>query len=311
MKKHLLFTLFIACTALFTQAQNLLSGSEMEDESAWTVIEETNSSDANSISYGVSTSSLGSGKAFYFDVITDAASSNNSIQYLVYQQVTLTIGKTYQFDAKYRNVSSDNATTSGGFWAEFRIGYTEPVEGSIFNYSSLIALNSWDGCGINSEGTYLADACKSDIDKTSGNYLYTVSDTLGTAGSEITAYVGIDMGSWSSASIEYSYSFDDLSLTEYSISSIDQTPADYSLKSFPNPVIGQAEISFNLEKASNVELSVYNISGSKVATIIANERMNAGSYTKLFDAENLTSGLYLCTINVDGVTQTKKMTISK
>ena len=71
------------------------------------------------------------------------------------------------------------------------------------------------------------------------------------------------------------------------------TPNIFSLEqNYPNPFNPSTTINYSLAKAGNVKLSVYDITGSKVVTIV-NENKPAGSYTVQFNGSNLSSGIYL------------------
>ncbi|MCK5086235.1 MAG: T9SS type A sorting domain-containing protein [Melioribacteraceae bacterium] len=56
----------------------------------------------------------------------------------------------------------------------------------------------------------------------------------------------------------------------------------------------------------NVKLTVYDILGREVTTLVSKEQP-AGNYSVKFDASGLTSGLYFYRLITDGFTSTKKM----
>ena len=89
------------------------------------------------------------------------------------------------------------------------------------------------------------------------------------------------------------------------------TPLEFALRqNYPNPFNPSTEISFTIPKSSQVELSVYNVLGQKVATLV-NEIMTAGSHAMTFDASNLASGVYLYRLQAAGLSVTKKMLLVK
>jgi hypothetical protein len=65
---------------------------------------------------------------------------------------------------------------------------------------------------------------------------------------------------------------------------------------FPNPFNPSTTISFTLFKDANLTLTVYNVLGQEVATLLQNEEMNAGPQTLSFDASDLSSGVYYYSI---------------
>lgn len=89
------------------------------------------------------------------------------------------------------------------------------------------------------------------------------------------------------------------------------TAKDYYLnQNFPNPFNPATRINYGVAKSGNVEISVYNILGNKVATLV-NEFKPAGSYTVDFNASKLSSGVYFYKISTNGFVQTKKMILEK
>ncbi|PEN14235.1 hypothetical protein CRI94_04135 [Longibacter salinarum] len=94
--------------------------------------------------------------------------------------------------------------------------------------------------------------------------------------------------------------------------SITFTPSSVSLVgSVPNPVAsGQAEIRFELPKAMNVRLSVYDLLGREVAVLVDGEQM-AKQHRVSFDASTLASGTYLIRLETDRGATTSKMTIAR
>lgn len=81
----------------------------------------------------------------------------------------------------------------------------------------------------------------------------------------------------------------------------------------PNPAINtnNVEISFSVEKLSNVSLSLFDNMGNKVSTILNNVMLEADNKTKNVDISNLSSGTYYYQLTVNGVAFTKKMVVVK
>ena len=78
---------------------------------------------------------------------------------------------------------------------------------------------------------------------------------------------------------------------------------------YPNPVSDKSTIQFTLDKASNIEVSVYNATGSKVAEI-AEAQYPAGENRIIINASSLPKGLYFVRID-NGTSQSAAKMIVK
>ena len=87
--------------------------------------------------------------------------------------------------------------------------------------------------------------------------------------------------------------------------------ADYYLaQNYPNPFNPSTKINFGLKKAGNVKITVYNILGNKIATLFDGYK-SAGKHTVIFDASNISSGVYLYKIVSNEFVGTRKMILEK
>jgi hypothetical protein len=90
-----------------------------------------------------------------------------------------------------------------------------------------------------------------------------------------------------------------------------QVPDEFALnQNYPNPFNPSTEISFDLPAASHVELTIYNVLGQRVETLVDRE-MEAGSHTVTWNADSHATGLYLYRIKANDFTETKKMLMLK
>lgn len=81
-------------------------------------------------------------------------------------------------------------------------------------------------------------------------------------------------------------------------------------QNYPNPFNPSTSISYTLAERSNVTLKVYDVLGKEVASLI-NTSQDAGTHQVTFDASNLSSGLYIYTLNAGNFTSSKKMMLLK
>ena len=93
-------------------------------------------------------------------------------------------------------------------------------------------------------------------------------------------------------------------------------PDVYSLdQNYPNPFNPSTKIKFNLATDSKVRLTLFDVLGQEVVTLI-NGKLSAGSHELDFNAANLNSGVYFYRINAAGIDGTnfssvKKMILTK
>ena len=84
-------------------------------------------------------------------------------------------------------------------------------------------------------------------------------------------------------------------------------PISYELyQNYPNPFNPTTKIKFAIPVESDVNLSIYNVLGELVTTLV-NEQMKAGYYEYEFKASNLASGIYLYRFTSGSFIETKKM----
>ncbi len=81
-------------------------------------------------------------------------------------------------------------------------------------------------------------------------------------------------------------------------------------QNYPNPFNPSTTIRFNLPEASIVKLTLYNILGEEMRTLV-NEYREAGAHTINFSANESISGIYIYIIEASGLTQTRKMMLIK
>ncbi|MGH1364848.1 MAG: T9SS type A sorting domain-containing protein [Calditrichia bacterium] len=86
---------------------------------------------------------------------------------------------------------------------------------------------------------------------------------------------------------------------------IQQPP--YLMQNYPNPFNSTTNFEYYIHQSDKVELTIHNLLGQKVFTVV-NERQYSGNYSVVFNASELSSGIYFYQLRINGVkTSTKKM----
>jgi len=88
-------------------------------------------------------------------------------------------------------------------------------------------------------------------------------------------------------------------------------PSSFSLsQNFPNPFNPTTTIKFNIPKAENVSLKIYDALGKEIALLV-NESLNPGVYSADWNASGFASGVYFYSFIAADFVQTKKMVLVK
>jgi len=89
-------------------------------------------------------------------------------------------------------------------------------------------------------------------------------------------------------------------------------PGKFELnQNYPNPFNPTTNIKYSLAKTSNVKLTIFNILGQKMATLIENVKQSAGSHNVKFNAQNFTSGIYFYRLEASDFVDVRKMMLIK
>ncbi len=81
-------------------------------------------------------------------------------------------------------------------------------------------------------------------------------------------------------------------------------------QNYPNPFNPSTDIRFEIKENANVNLSVYNVLGQKVAELV-NSELPAGIHSVSFNASNLSSGIYFYELKAGTYTSVRKMELLK
>lgn len=81
-------------------------------------------------------------------------------------------------------------------------------------------------------------------------------------------------------------------------------------QNYPNPFNPGTTIEFNLQKSSQVVLTIYNALGQKLFEVL-NESMSAGGHQVYFDGKSLPSGIYFYELKAGGQSKVMRMNLIK
>jgi parallel beta-helix repeat protein len=82
------------------------------------------------------------------------------------------------------------------------------------------------------------------------------------------------------------------------------------IQNYPNPFNAQTSIRYMLPEPGNVKLTIYDLLGRQVETVL-DEYRRAGVHTVTFDASRLSSGVYFCRLRAGDVVESKRMVLLK
>ncbi len=89
------------------------------------------------------------------------------------------------------------------------------------------------------------------------------------------------------------------------------SPMEFKLlNNYPNPFNPVTTIEYYLPQKGSVTLTIFNVSGQAV-NVLKDEIQTAGNYSIMWNATDMPSGLYFCTLKANGFTETRKMVLVK
>ncbi|MEA2076884.1 MAG: T9SS type A sorting domain-containing protein [Candidatus Marinimicrobia bacterium] len=136
------------------------------------------------------------------------------------------------------------------------------------------------------------------------------ADTL-VAGDSLSNVIGVVIFSYGSIKIEVRQVSDVTIIVKVIEPGVADVPNNFILhQNYPNPFNPVTTIRFDLAKATNVKLTIYDLTGRVVENLV-NTSMNAGSYDLRWNASHLSSGMYLYRIETPEFTATNKLLLLK
>lgn len=182
------------------------------------------------------------------------------------------------------------------------------------HYTDVYAIGSADGGATWGPVVNVTDSPQSEdnwasLAKNIGNELRFVYSSDGSTGNAVQGN-GVEPTTY----LYYSFPTANIPLTPGAVDGRPNSgvPASFALhQNFPNPFNPSTSISFDLSKSSNVNLSVYDVNGKLVATLV-NGRIEAGKHSVAWNAgKNIPSGIYFAKLQSEGLNSVLKMTLLK
>ncbi|MBL6950106.1 MAG: T9SS type A sorting domain-containing protein [Bacteroidales bacterium] len=89
-----------------------------------------------------------------------------------------------------------------------------------------------------------------------------------------------------------------------------QTGKVHLFQNVPNPAEQSTSVSFQIDEPMFIHLALYNTMGKEVLTLV-NENKSPGKHAVTVDCSNLRPGIYLYTLNANGLKITKKLIVAR
>jgi len=303
MKKILLCLGLASLIGFSISAQvNLLKNGDMEEQGAWKVAQE-NSLDLISYTFGSTDNTVNGGVGANLEIKhkpLDAANSNLTI----YQELDLVGGEEYLWSCAMRDMSNHGDC----WWTKYVWIALEPVDGADVDEQGIAQMHEWLA-GKSYDFNGLFDTCTAAIVAESKTNIF-IPEADGIY------YVGINFGNCIDTDTgSYHVIIDEIAMIDQdsvAISGINTQLSDNgnTLSFYPNPATTNVNFTYSLSENCDVELTLINILGSEVATLINDSKLQ-GIYTESFDCSNLVDGVYYGVLKANNTIITRKFVVSK
>jgi photosystem II stability/assembly factor-like uncharacterized protein len=215
---------------------------------------------------------------------------NNGLSDLLIQSIAVAGNNLY---AGTRSSGAFISSDDGMNWQQVNSGITD------LNIKALIAVDTIIFAGCSNSIFYSTNHGVNwiSIDECSNKGIIS---SLAISGSNL--FVGTNKGVWKRSLSEIITSIDE---------KLKQLPSRFSLEqNYPNPFNPSTTIKFSLPKASYVTLNIFNSLGQEVAKLVS-QYISAGTYTTLWKAVGIPSGVYFYRITAGEFLETKKLLLIK
>lgn len=77
---------------------------------------------------------------------------------------------------------------------------------------------------------------------------------------------------------------------------------DISVSAYPNPIVDNTIISFEVENDSKLSITLYDVKGRIITNSVLNKEVTSGNHTSKIDASNLASGVFFAKVTLENKT---------
>ncbi len=299
---------------------NLLENGEMESEEGWEV-QYYNADQLPFYEFGFTELKPEFGQNGNLHVFQDNAANG---QLLLYQRVPCYGGAEYRAFGTIRCLFYDSGfdPVNKGPWYQYYVTTEEPdPDAGDFNPggTKMFDISAWDPqpCNLYEfDGLWESQACTTEI----ATAPYWVCP--GEPGESVDVTVGIKFGHWAPDPGSFELLVDDIMFFEtgeMGETAVETRPSESKpesyvlLTNYPNPFNPSTTIEFELQKAGQTELAVYDINGHLIQTL-ENRRCRAGIHKVQWDGTNqqkeaVASGVYIVRLETDQGVKSRKITL--
>ena len=82
-------------------------------------------------------------------------------------------------------------------------------------------------------------------------------------------------------------------------------------KIYPNPFNPIANIKFSVDKTEKISLSIFDLKGDLISTLIDDKQLSIGSYNIIWNAHSIPSGIYFVNISNGLISKNQKLILQK
>ncbi|MFT4778202.1 MAG: hypothetical protein ACJAU0_000637 [Flavobacteriales bacterium] len=177
---------------------------------------------------------------------------------------------------------------------------------AVTNVATGTGLSLCDGVDLDNDGNFYVSSW-APMSITKFNNDFSTSETVSTSGLESPADIsyGLEvniLGIANSGS-------DEVTFIEFSGVTVAERESEFSFQAFPNPIVDQVNIAFELEQSALVSLRILNVEGKTVANI-APIQLNQGTQQLKVDQLDLPTGIHFIELTVNDQVFTERILVN-